>query len=196
MKKYKLNKKRKYYTVDYVKYYSIGVMLVAVYLFINVISPIVIPGKGTAYASTSEIKSSLKDNNRIIVPKLNLDVEYFTGTQQVLNKGAWHRFPERGNPKEGGNFILAAHRFKLDWTPWSTNHSSPFYNINKLNESDQIIIQYEGEIFEYKISKIYEVKSNDTKIEATTTENRLTLYTCTLNGSDDGRIVIEASIVN
>lgn len=131
--------------------------------------------------------------NRIQIDKMNVEVPYFNdNTPATLEKGAWWRFPDRGNPEKGGNFILSAHRFYLGTTPAGTKARSPFYKLDTLNEGDKIRIFYQGKWYEYQVTKRYSVKPDATEIEAEIDEPRLTLYTCTLQGSADGRVVIEA----
>lgn len=131
--------------------------------------------------------------NRIQIEKMGIEVPYYPdNTPATLERGAWWRFPERGNPEKGGNFILSAHRFYLGTTPAGTKARSPFYKLDTLNEGDKIRIFYEGEWYEYQVTKRYSVKPDATEIEAELEEPRLTLYTCTLQGSADGRVVIEA----
>ena len=135
--------------------------------------------------------------NYIIIPKINLKVAVVTGTNEAaLLKGAWHRYPWRGDPVRGGNFILAAHRFLMGWTPQQTRAKSPFYNIDKLAVGDQIFIIFKGKSYEYKITKSYSVKPTDVSIEDPGGPARLTLYSCTLKGSADGRSVIQATLTN
>jgi sortase A len=130
--------------------------------------------------------------NRIQIEKINLEVPFFEGDASTLEKGSWWRFPERGNPEKGGNFILSAHRFYLGLTPQGTRERSPFYNLEKLEVGNQIRVFYEKEWYDYIVTDKYEVKPNAVEIEWPTEEHRLTLYTCTLGGSADGRVVIEA----
>jgi len=131
--------------------------------------------------------------NRIQIEKMGVEVPYFNdNTPATLERGAWWRFPERGNPEKGGNFILSAHRFFLGKTPQGTRERSPFYRLNTLAEGDKIRVFYEGKWYEYEVTKNYPVKPDATEIEAETDEPRLTLYTCSLKGAADGRVVIEA----
>lgn len=74
-----------------------------------------------------------------------------------MEQGAWHRYPERGDPETGGNFILSAHRFIMKWTPGATMDSSPFYNVGKLNVGDQFIVDYKGKRYNYEITKNMEL---------------------------------------
>lgn len=145
-------------------------------------------------ASNEVNKEELKKmENSIVIPRIKASVQIFEGDQEdALSKGAWHRKPEQGNPLIGGNFIVTGHRFNFALTPSKVKNSSPFYNIDKLQNGDTIFIVWEGEVYEYEVSKIYTVKPNQVEIEDQSEEHKLTLYTCTLGGHLDGRTVIEA----
>lgn len=132
------------------------------------------------------------ERNRIQIEKIGLEVPYFTGGEDMLNKGAWWRHEDRGNPERGGNFILSAHRFNLGLTPQGTKARSPFYRIEELQTGDSIRVYYSGVWYDYTIRKRYIVEPTAIEIEAPTQESKLTLYACTLGGSDDGRVVVEA----
>ena len=79
-------------------------------------------------------------------------------------------------------------------TPQQTQRKSPFYTINKLRVGDKIIIDYNGKRYNYIIRKIFDVKPNAVEIERRTDTPQLTLYSCTLGGSSDGRNVIVATL--
>lgn len=134
--------------------------------------------------------------NRLLIDKIDLEVPYFSGDVSVLNDGAWWRHPERGNPKKGGNFILSAHRFELGLTPQGTRMRSPFYHLDRLEAGDTIRVMFEEEWYEYKVTRRYDVDRNAIEIEAPIDDARLTLYTCSLRGEADGRVVIEARPVD
>ena len=130
-------------------------------------------------------------DNRIVIPKIGVNIHYASGTA-ALNAGAEWRYPERGNPEKGGNFIIAAHRLTIQPTPWATVEKSPFYNIDKLAIGDKIIIDYSGARYGYNISKIFNVTPNQVEIEAPSETPELTLYSCDITGSATGRVVIVA----
>lgn len=130
--------------------------------------------------------------DRVYIPKIGVNIPFKAGDESVLDNGAWHRFPERGDPVKGGNFILSAHRFEIGFTPGETKRKSPFYNIGKLAVGDQVLIDFKGERYGYEITEKSSVKPNQTEIEDETSEARLTLYTCTLKGENDGREVFYA----
>jgi sortase A len=137
--------------------------------------------------------AQLKDN-RLYIPKLKLNLTYASGSRSVLNDHIWHRFPERGDPEQGGNFILAGHRFEIGFTPGETKRKSPFYHINLLKPGDKIYADFNGTRYEYEIVKRFSVAPTQVEIEAESETSKMTLYTCTLKGEKDGREVIEARL--
>lgn len=140
-----------------------------------------------------EIKSlEISKTDRVYIPKIGVNVELVAGGPEALDKGSWHRFPERGDPINGGNFIVSAHRFSIGLTPGQTRQKSPFYHIDKLEINDQIIVDYQGKRYGYQITEHSSVKPNQIEIEAVSDSPKLTLYTCTLKGESDGREVYVA----
>lgn len=135
-----------------------------------------------------------KKKDQIIIPQLGIQEGIYEGGPEVLENGTWHRYPERGKPGVG-NFILSGHRFVMGNTPGETLRKSPFYNLGKIKVGDPLYVDWRGRRFSYKVTKTYQVKPNEVSIEAPSKKHKLTLYTCTLSGSADGRLVIEAELV-
>lgn len=174
---------------------KIAVCLVGFATGIYLLSLFFAPNLITTLKPHSQINiASLKNDHsdRLIIPSIKVEVPYSKGGAAVLNKGAWHRFPERGNPEKGGNFILSGHRFVRGWTPQSTAKRSYFFFLDKLKSGDKIYIMYHQQLYEYQVVKTYRVTPYSVEIEAPTKEAQLTLYTCTLGGSFDGRVVVVA----
>lgn len=167
------------------------------YLLINTFAPTIstpfdAPADATAKKLTAQ--KPVYTENRLYIPQINVDIAIVKGdTEAVLELGAWNRMPENGNPIEGGNYVLSAHRFNLGWTPTQTKIKSPFYRIDKLVEGDQIYVDYEGVRYAYSITKRYSVDRTATEIEQRSDESKLTLYSCDLRGEKAGREVIEAT---
>ncbi|MGB4957642.1 MAG: class E sortase [Candidatus Saccharimonas sp.] len=141
--------------------------------------------------TVSALPAPEKTENRIIIPKIGVNIHYDKGVA-ALDRGAQWRHPERGNPVDGSNFIIAAHRFSIQPTPLGTIEKSPFYSIDKLVVGDKIIVDYEGARYAYEITATFNVTPNQTEIEAASEEPKLTLYSCELDGSAGGRVVINA----
>lgn len=165
-----------------------------VYLISLLTAPALMTYLPSQQLDIEEISKQQPAENKIIIPKIGVDIEYGQG-EAALDNGAQWRFPERGSPSTGGNFIIAAHRFELAPTPMETVRKSPFYHIEKLELGDEIIVDYDGTRYGYKISQIYDVKPTQIEIEAASEKPKLTMYTCTLGGASDGRVVVEAQPV-
>lgn len=198
LKKYSHNKKMRRFSLPTLKFWiSLQVLLIGYAIVSSVImfSPIQLPGAFSTVAYASIDASTIQQGeNQIIIPKIGVQVPLKQGNAAVMNENAWHRHPERGNPKVGGNFIVSAHRFNLGWTPQHTKAKSPFYHIDKLLPGDEIIVDFDGSRFIYQVTKKYTVEPNALYIEDKTALHRLTLYSCTTKGSDDGRDVVEATL--
>lgn len=133
--------------------------------------------------------------NRLYLPKINVDVPVvpIDGSETAaLEKGAINRASTSGNPEDGGNFVLAAHRFNLGLTPDKTRAKSPFYHLDKVVPGDDIFVDYHGKRYAYKVVEVKSVKPDAVEIEQPTENSRLTLYTCELAGPEAGRDVVIA----
>jgi len=67
--------------------------------------------------------------------------------------------------------------------------SSSFYNLDKLNDGDFIVIYWDGEEYDYVVKGGETVLPTEVRIEDPTPEHRLTLYTCTPIGINTHRLV-------
>ena len=171
-----------------------GIYILAVALTPTIMTPTINP---TDNETTKKLESTTEiTKNRLYIPKIDINLPYTTGDETVMEKGAWWRQPGNGNPAEGGNFVLSAHRFIMGLTPQQTLRKSPFYNISKLEIGDKITADYSGKRYEYTISKIFAVAPDAVEIEQRTDQPQLTLYSCTLGGASDGREVIIATPSN
>ena len=171
-----------------------GLYTLAVALTPAIIAPTINP---TSNKTVKQLQSKAAiTENRLYIPKIDVNLPYATGSETVMEQGAWWRQPDNGNPADGGNFVLSAHRFIMGLTPQQTLRKSPFYNINKLEIGDKISIDYSGKRYEYTISKIFAVAPDAVEIEQRTDQPQLTLYSCTLGGASDGREVIIATPSN
>lgn len=170
--------------------FAILMLLAGAYLLVLSLSPKFMLADSPIDLNTQDDAGDSRD--RIQIKKINLEVPFFAGDASELSKGVWWRYPERGDPEKGGNFILSAHRFELGLTPQGTKARSPFYNLNKISEGDEIRVFYENQWYEYTVTKTYSVPRTAVEIEAPSQEPKLTLYTCSLKGEADGRVVVEA----
>lgn len=181
---------------------SLGVFLFLVggYILLNALSPMMpMPGEDIQATAKKLVREQPKPtDNRLYIPKINVDIAIVLANgdeMKALERGALHRVPENGNPKEGGNFVVAAHRFTIGLTPGETRKKSPLYHIDALDKGDMIYVDYEGVRYAYKIIDHQKVPSTAVEIEKRTEDNRMTLYSCDLRGPKHAREVILAEQV-
>lgn len=161
-----------------------------VYILLNAMAPIYIPSSSV---QASVEKAEASKENRLHIPAIGVDVAIVEGdNESVLDKGAWHRQPQNGNPEKGGNFVLSAHRFQLGLTPQQTSAKSPFYHIEKLQSGDKINVDYNGKRYTYEVVKKYKVDRFAVGIEGPSADAKMTLYSCDIRGEQAGREVVEA----
>lgn len=178
---------------------SLVLLAGGLYLLYTTLSPMIAgnfinPTDNSTTKLLSEIKEDKITENRLYIPKIDINLPYAPGDETVMENGAWWRQPQNGNPESGGNFVLSAHRFIMGLTPQQTQRKSPFYNIDKMQVNDEFIVDYEGKRYTYVIREISKVKPDAIEIEKRTEEPRLTLYSCTLGGAADGREVFIATL--
>ncbi len=172
-------------------------VLLGGYLLINTLSPEmkIFQGQTDVVAKKLMAEKPTVAENRLYIPQINVDVatvEINGDETTALEKGAIHRSPSSGNPKNGGNYVLAAHRFNLGLTPDQTRAKSPFYHIDKLQIGDQLYVDYEGTRYAYEVTEKKKVPENAIEIEARTIDPQLTMYSCQLSGPVAGREVVIA----
>lgn len=161
------------------------------YLLLLVLSPVAAPYLSMKPIDIATLPAPTARGNRIVIPKIGVDIAYGE-TEAALDQGAQWRAPSSGNPQDGGNFVVAAHRFSIQPTPQSTVEKSPFYHVDSLSIGDKVIVDYAGKRYGYEITKRFDAKPTDIEIERRTEDPMLTLYSCELGGSDSGRIVFQA----
>lgn len=134
-----------------------------------------------------ELDAPIPDENRLVIPKIEVDAEIVTGnTDNALLRGVWHR-PNTGDPEQGGNFVLTGHRFR-----YLPPNNTTFYNLDKLVEGDIIIVYYNGVEYDYVVSESFVVLPEQLEVESDLGYNVITLYTCTPLWTSSKRLVVRA----
>ena len=175
---------------------SLGIASVALlggglYMLSLVASPALAPLLTMKPIDVKALPTPDKTGSRIIIPRIGVNIAYDKGAA-ALDMGAEWRSPESGNPADGGNFVIAAHRFSIQPTPQGTIEKSPFYHIDTLTVGDKVIVDYQGKRYVYEVTKEFTVHPTQIEIEARTTDPTLTLYSCGLSGAEGDRLVVQA----
>ncbi len=166
---------------------GIIVFAAAAYVTVTYLAPqlVTVPFTSlTADATDKKVENSKAGQygDHLFIPQINVDVAINEGgDKSQLDVGAWQRNIDLGNPEKGGNFVLSGRKFMLDATPQWTRAKSPFYNLGKLKTGDELMLDYKGKRYVYKIDKT--ASASDASPEQKSDGYRLTLYATDVNGS-------------
>ncbi len=146
------------------------------------------PSKAAMARQVASIQHApIAADNSLIIPRLDLHETIYNGpTSAELEKGAWLT-PGSARPDEGGNSVIAGHRFTL-------TGQGVFYFLDKVQVHDPIIITWNHKEYTYKVSQIMVVPPTDIAVAAPTQHTQLTLYTCTPLWTDRSRLVVIAPL--
>jgi LPXTG-site transpeptidase (sortase) family protein len=131
---------------------------------------------------------NIPDGNRLVIPAMMLDSPFFEGASaQVLNQGPWLR-PHTSTPENGGNTVIAAHRFTY------TDPEGDFYHLDRLKIGDEIGVFKDKRRYLYTVTSTKVVKASALEVEAPSDTPQLTLYTCTPLWLPKDRLVVIATL--
>ena len=169
-----------------------ALLLIGMYVAYLLISPR-LSKKQTKEVQQAVAQKPQADRNAVFIPSVGIQANIEQGDINILDKGmAWHRLPEQGNPVKGGNMIITGHSFVWGYRPDEIKKKSIFYDLKNSKVGDEVVINWEGKQYKYKITKLKTVKPNAIEVEDQTSDPQLTIYTCTLGGAADGRVVVVA----
>lgn len=169
------------------------------------------PSLATAGADdASSLVSFLPDvgppDNRMIIPKLGLNVplvtpsfdsllkEDWTGVeydiQQGLEEGVVH-YPGTARPGQAGNFFVTGHSSYYPWAPGK--YKTVFARLSELDAGDEFWVYYGGDKHRYIVDERKEVRPSDvTVLDQPTSKRIATLMTCTPVGTTLRRLIVTA----
>ena len=126
---------------------------------------------------------------KIDIPKIGVENLFFVEgvARDDLHKGPGH-FPTSSFPGQLGNAAIAGHR---------TTYGAPFYDLDKLEPGDQIIVTTLAGTYVYVVTGSEVVKPNEyAKVVPTFDPNlaTLTLATCTPVHTSTHRLIVRATL--
>jgi len=124
---------------------------------------------------------------RLEIPSIGIDHIVVAGVStSELKKGPGH-YPETPMPGQLGNAAIAAHR---------TTYGQPFFDIDKVQNGDEIIVVTLAGRFVYRVTGQQIVSSSDYQVIATVDPHRatLTLTSCHPKWTARERIIISAEL--
>lgn len=145
--------------------------------------------KPEKYSDAHVQKKQIPDDNRLIIPKIGVNIPIVEGSDEsALQAGAW-RHPNTAIPGEKGNMAISSHRFQF--LPPSVR---TLYLLDQVEINDDIIIYWEGKEYNYVADTIKIVDPSAVEYIEKGDEEMLTIYTCTPLFTQDSRLVVIAKI--
>ena len=145
------------------------------------------PDIGEQAADTLVRRDSAPTNEKSLsIPKIGVALPIFEGDESALEKGAW-RIPQTSDDPTRGNMVISAHRFR--YRPPST---TTFYLLDKLTPGDDIVLAWNGQLYEYEVTGSSIVDNTAVEVLNATADPTLTLLTCHPLFSTAQRLVVTA----
>ncbi len=134
----------------------------------------------------------IPSDNRLVIPSIGIDMPILEGsTQKVLDRGGiWH-IPDTSDPVRGGNIVLSGHRWQ--YLPPS---SMTLYLLDKVQAGEPVIIYWQGQEYDYRITGREVVDPSRVEILNDTPEPKLTIFTCTPLFSTKQRLVLYGELIS
>ena len=150
------------------------------------------------------IATFVGDENRLIIPKLNIDVPILFGLSndsdtimEGMNNGVvhWSIPGASALPGEIGNLVITGHSAGDIYT--SNQYKFIFSGLERLTENDLIYIDYGGVRYTYSVVRLETVEPTEvSKLVYDTDRPMLTLITCTPLGTSRYRLLVTAEQIS
>lgn len=135
--------------------------------------------------SENDFSNLDRTTNHLVIPRLRLDKPIYDNPDpKTLDLGVWLR-PNTSTPDKGSNTVLSGHR----WL-YHDPTSAVFYNLDKVQKDDHVIMVWKGKIYVYTIQDIKTVLPTAVEVEDPTDDSQITLYTCTPLWTATHRLVL------
>lgn len=148
--------------------------------------------------------------NRVIIPKLNLNIplvtpsyqnllsENWTGVEEDIQDALQHgvvHYPGTARPGQAGNFFVTGHSSYYPWAPGK--YKNVFARLHDLDIGDEYWVYYGGDKHRYVVREKQEVKPSNVRVLDQPLDKRTaTLMTCTPVGTTLRRLIVTAEEVD
>lgn len=137
----------------------------------------------------------------ITIPKINVSAPIVfdepsykeSKVQLALQRGVLH-YGSTANPGQNGNAVLFGHSSGQLWAPG--NYKFVFTLLDKLEQGDKFIVDYQGTRYIYKVTEKKVVDPTDLRVLDQTSTPTISLVTCTPVGTSNYRLVVRAEQIS
>jgi LPXTG-site transpeptidase (sortase) family protein len=149
-------------------------------------------------------------DNRVLIPKLNLNVPLVSPDTEALLRQDWTQveediqgalqqgvvhYPGTANPGQAGNFFITGHSSYYPWAPGQ--YKTVFARLSQLEPGDEYWVYFKGDKHRYVVASKKEVSPSDiTVLDQPEGKRMSTLMTCTPVGTTLRRLIVQAEEVD
>lgn len=145
---------------------------------------------------------------RLVIPRINRNVPVVNVSTESLIKKDWAQlerdmqealrlgvihYPGTARPGQQGNVVITGHSSYFPWDPG--RFKDVFAVLHDLKKGDQILLYNNQKRYIYEVSNIKKIWPSELEVLKPSTENKLTLITCTPIGTNLKRLIVEAKLV-
>lgn len=161
-------------------------------------------GAGNAGELLSYLPEVGPPDNRLIIPKMDLNIPLVNPSTDSLIRGDWTQveqdiqtslqdgvahYPGTAVPGQAGNFFITGHSSYYPWAPGK--YKTVFARLHDLNPGDEYWVYFNGDKHRYIVRTKKEVQPSDISVLNQPADQRIsTLMTCTPIGTTLRRLII------
>lgn len=145
---------------------------------------------------------------RLIIPRINRNVPIINvGTESLLKKD-WEKleqdmqealrfgvihYPGTARPGQQGNTVITGHSSYFPWDPG--RFKDVFAILHDVRKGDKILMYHNQKRYLYEVSTTKKIWPSELNVLEASSENKLTLITCSPVGTNLKRLIVEAKLL-
>ncbi len=147
-------------------------------------------------------------DTRLVIPRINRNVPVINVSTESLIKKDWSQlerdmqealrygvihYPGTARPGQQGNIVITGHSSYFPWDPG--RFKDVFAVLHDLKAGDRILLYNNQKRYIYEVTSIKKIWPSELDVLKPSTENKITLITCTPVGTNLKRLIVEAKLV-
>lgn len=147
-------------------------------------------------------------DTRLVIPRINRNVPVVNVSTESLIKKDWNQlekdmqealrggvihYPGTARPGQQGNIVVTGHSSYFPWDPG--RFKDVFAVLHDMKVGDQVLLYNNQKRYIYEVTGMKKVWPSELEVLKPSSENKLTLITCTPIGTNLKRLIVEAKLV-
>ncbi len=145
---------------------------------------------------------------RLIIPRINRNVPIINVSTESLLKKDWEKleqdmqqalrfgvihYPGTARPGQQGNTVITGHSSYFPWDPG--RFKDVFAVLHDVKKGDKILMYHNQKRYLYEVTTTKKIWPSELNVLEPSSENKLTLITCSPVGTNLKRLIVEAKLL-